>query len=254
MPEFGGAFVDTDGVLAVYLTRPEAAGLMRVALAAELEKLNRPGKAVRVLRGQYAFAQLQQWLDRVTPELPGSELVFTEVDERSNRLRIGVAREPVRSLVQEVLSRVGVPASATVIEVVPTPEPYIGTLRWRISPLTAGSLIEGFTWDLKILCTYGPNVLWQGAKYMLVNSYCTAAMGGATAASDFFQPNVPTYEYQRASHEVGDEVQDRIGAAVCTDALPGVSAATRTRHWFGCTTQTAMVGARIRAATGIWAA
>lgn len=210
VPAFGGAYVEADGTLVVHLANPGAAAAMRAALNAEFEALGRPGLPVRVVQAEYGFADLDRWVGLLTPALAGPGLVFTEIDERSNRIRIGIANAPAREAIEHALARAGVPRAAALIETTERPKLFFtGTLRSRISPLTAGSQITYWTsYDQKSECTYGPNVLWQGARHMLVNSHCTPPQGGPTVGTSIWQPKVPTWEYQRGKYQVGEEIQD----------------------------------------------
>lgn len=211
VPSFGGAFVDAGGTLNIHLTNPGAAVAMRAAMNAELRSLGRAGMPVRMVDAEYSFRDLDRWIGQLTPALTGPGLVFTEIDERSNRLRIGIANESSRSSVQEALSRGGIPHRAALIEITARPElfSFAGTLRSRVSPLTAGAQIMYWTsYGERSTCTYGPNVLWQGARHMLVNSHCTPPMGGSTTGTSIWQPKIPTYEHSRGKYQVGEEFQD----------------------------------------------
>lgn len=212
VPQFGGVYADETGGFSVYLTDPGALGAFRAALARELAGAGRDEKPVRVLRGQYRFTELSGWLDRLTPVLGGAELAFTEVDERHNRIRIGVASEAGRSVVQGALRQTGVPDGAVLVDVVQRPQPYFGPrLSSRLNPHRAGAEIIFRTPAAPggvVPCTYGWNVMWEGRKYMLVNSHCTSTFGGPTVDTEIFQPIVPEYEKDRADYQVGKEVQD----------------------------------------------
>jgi hypothetical protein len=209
VPTFGGAFVNPDGTLSVYLTHPAASVAMRAALTAEFRRLDRPAMPVRIIHGAYAFVDLDRWIARLTPALAGPALLSTEIDERTNRIRIGIASESARSTIQQALTRAGVPTAAVVVEIAPRPQLFSPTLRSRISPLTAGSQITFWTaYNDRSECTYGPNVVWQGARHMLVNSHCTPPQGGPTVGTSIFQPKIPTYERNRGKYQVGEEIQD----------------------------------------------
>lgn len=208
VPQFGGAYVASDGTLVVYLTDSRADAAIRAALNDELRRIDRPAQSIRTVRGEYAFKDLDRWVGQVTPHLAGLDLVFTEVDERSNRIRIGIAHESGRAAMERALAQAGVPRAAALIEVAPRPQLFT-SLRGRISPLTAGSQITFWTsTDARSECTYGPNVVWQGARHMLVNSHCTPPQGGPTVGTSIWQPKVPTWEYQRGKYQVGEEIQD----------------------------------------------
>ena len=52
-------------------------------------------------RADYGFAQLKQWHDAMTPVLTVTDVVFTDVDERANRLLVGVADPAAEGAVRD---------------------------------------------------------------------------------------------------------------------------------------------------------
>jgi len=122
IPEFGGAWVtDQEGgrVLHVWLTEPSATR----AEAAQRALVDEFGShfadaSVEPLQAQYSFMELKRWSDRAFPEVlavPG--VVFTDIDERRNRLLIAL-EDPSRheSAVRVKLEALDVPLRAVIIE------------------------------------------------------------------------------------------------------------------------------------------
>ncbi|HEV2847108.1 MAG TPA: hypothetical protein VG477_19785, partial [Thermoanaerobaculia bacterium] len=80
IPGFGGLFYDEEGRPNVYLLDPASAGPVAKAL----------GDGVRVLRGDYEFADLVGWRLELRPLLGLPGVVFLDVDETTNRVVLGV--------------------------------------------------------------------------------------------------------------------------------------------------------------------
>lgn len=119
VPQFGGAFADeAGGVLYVWLTDPREEVLERAktALADVLGHEFVEGKVV-ALRARYSFPELQAWHDAMVDVLSLPGVVFTDIDERENRLRVGVEdREKYGAQVREELTRLEIPRDAVGID------------------------------------------------------------------------------------------------------------------------------------------
>src|SRR5579864_6988906 len=114
IPGFGGMFYDAQGYPNVYLRDPEA--------KASLTALKSLGQgAVRVLRGDYDFAQLVEWKETLVPALLGQPgVVFIDADESRNRVVVGVDAAQVKSLdtgrLDKSLAVKGVPRAAVLYQ------------------------------------------------------------------------------------------------------------------------------------------
>lgn len=208
VPEFGGIYVDENGVLSVYLTELTSEQRMRSAVAPVLRG-PRGVTPIRFIRGEYSFRVLSDWLESLTPHI-GPTLVSTEVDERWNRIQIGVDSEAGMAAVAEALRRARVPEGAVISRIVPRPTPYVD-LRNLLNPHRGGAQVfyrTSYQPSGAAACTGGWNVTWQGTSYMLVNSHCTEYFGGPYVGTEIFQPRVPKWEKERWKYQVGVEVQD----------------------------------------------
>jgi hypothetical protein len=122
-PGFGGMFLDESGILNVYLLDPAQQGAATAAISAVFGPERFPLGEVRVLQGKYDFLQLSEWrkaLRRDVLGLPG--VTSLDIDDFSNRLRIGVEATEVEGRVEEELARLGIPREAVNIEVEPPVE------------------------------------------------------------------------------------------------------------------------------------
>lgn len=187
VPGFGGLFVDEMGRLTLYLVGGEEE--LPLARARLLPKLFRGDQRIardiplRALPAQFSFSELKAWADRLVGpvlSLPGA--ILTDIDEASNRLRIGVENTEAAKRVEEELIRLGIPSEAVIVEEM-EPILLLTTLRDRVRPLQGGLQINfpGF------LCTYGFNATRLGVSGFVTNSHCTSTQGGVEN-TPYWQP------------------------------------------------------------------
>lgn len=209
VPAFGGAFIK-DAVLHVHLKDLGEGARMRAAVSSELRRLGREGLAIQIRPADYAFAELEEFHLLATRLSYGPGVRFMEVDERENRVRIGVADEQTRSNMEKALEVGGIPRKAVVYQITAAPtlltslddriRPLIGGT--RIFPAFAGQHVDNF-------CTYGVNVEYSGGRHMIVNSHCTQvdrAIGGWVGAEIHQSHWGPWYD--RNANRIGVEIQD----------------------------------------------
>lgn len=178
IPGFGGLFYDREGFPTVYLTDP-----------GDARALAKLGPDVRVLRGDFEFAELRNWRHELRSSvlaLPG--VVSLDVDETTNRIRIGfddqLAARSARQVARH-LARLGVPGDAVVFESV-EPIYQLVTLRDQIRPVPGGVQIHFGNF----LCTLGFNAVRNGVDGFVTNSHCTDKQGGVES-TQYFQPLSP---------------------------------------------------------------
>jgi hypothetical protein len=197
VPGFGGFFVDDQGTPTVYLTHAGRRAAAEQALGPWLRERNRPAVALRVLPARFAWTDLERWYAQVTPEalaVPGA--VFADADEAGNRVHIGVEHAAAASRVRSVLARLGIPAAAADVEIVP-PIRQLATLRTAVRPVVAGVQINfpGF------LCSLGFNATRQGIKGFVTASHCTNTQGGSES-TPYWQPTQTAKPVQVATETV----------------------------------------------------
>jgi len=180
IPGFGGMYFDQDGTLQVYMVGQK--GPAPDALMASLDNaitreigggasLSRSG--MEIIEGQYSFVDLHRWQEQISSEvldIPG--VVFTDNNEKENRLQIGITGAPgVMEEVEKHLSILGIPREAVVFS---ETKPMNLHLRSRRRPLRGGLQINfgGF------LCTLGFIAVRNGVNGYVTNSHCTTTQGG----------------------------------------------------------------------------
>ncbi len=230
MPGFGGMFFDEHGYLNIYLaedvknlsaaSREERTTQAKAAITAVFgEEFLTQGRSQRprqgektlpsqspriiLLKGDYEIGQLVEWrasMSRVL-ELPGT--VLTDLDERRNRVKIGIESSAPRKEVEAALDQLGIPRKAVVIEVT-KPIRFHATLRSKFRSMPGGVQVEADTGVFAFnICTMGFNAIRSGINGFVTNSHCTDTQGGSES-TDFHQPDDPLF----SGNKVGDEIAD----------------------------------------------
>lgn len=201
VPAFGGLFYDHTGQLTIYVLESEPDVQQAVnAIMASLGHVDKRGldlEAIRVLPARYNFAQLKQWHDRLfAPVFSVPGVVLTDVDEASNRVRIGVESLEAAADVEEKLAELGIPRQAVLVEQT-EPIRALATLRDYVRPLQGGLQItfSGF------LCTLSFNAIRNGVPGFVTCSHCTDRQGGVESTV-YYQPSTST------ANQIGTETVD----------------------------------------------
>jgi hypothetical protein len=192
VPGFGGMYYGEDGALIVVMAgknQPQSVTALRQALGAELRAtgLDLAAQPVRVVPGRYNFAQLHTMHQAAVGLLSAARVVFTDADERANRVTIGVEDAATASAVENQIAMLNLPRDAFQIRVVEPVTP-MQTLRDRRRPLAGGLQINfpGF------LCTLGFNVRSPGqpqAQGFVTNSHCSNNQwDNAAGNTPYWQP------------------------------------------------------------------
>ncbi len=228
VPGFGGMYIDEDGVLNVYMLEEPADAAAMVERRAQLEKtlsavygadflargrLERvdpdaePTAAapltIKIVKGAYDIPQLADWRRKADGVLAIDGVVFTDLDERSNRLKVGIAPGAARERVQAALKESGIPPDAVILEET-KPIYQHATLRSKVRPMPGGVQIEADTGVFAFkICTMGFNAIRAGVAGFVTNSHCTETQGG-NQGTDFHQPDDPLF----SGNPVGDEIVD----------------------------------------------
>jgi hypothetical protein len=135
--------------------------------------------AVRVRKGNYGFDQLKGWSDAVNRTVLGRDgVVFTDIDERDNTLRVGISDPAIRKDVEAAYRAVGVPANALAVEMA-EPARQVVTLQNNVDPIAGGLQIHWFNpANQGFLCTLGFLARRAGVFGFVTNSHCSGLQGG----------------------------------------------------------------------------
>ena len=197
---FGGFFFDQQGTPTIYLKDTAQRGNAERALGAWLHARGLDPSALRVLRGDFDWADLEQWQAQASEQVLGvAGAVFVDADEASNRVRIGVERGAAGGQARAAAARLGIPASAVIVQET-DPIQLVTTLQDHVRPILAGLQINfpGF------LCSLGFNAVKDGQNSFITASHCTTTQGGVES-TPYWQPLQSVDNVQIAT-EVDDPV------------------------------------------------
>lgn len=186
-PGFGGLFYDSSGTMNVYLVDPTRMASANVPISSFVQRRQWPaGREVKVLRGQFDYRDLMRSYQAMRSAASiftrGSGLVSTDIDERRNRIVVGVQNEAARQRVLAALSnQPAVMSGAVLVEIVPVVE-INSTLQWYQEPDEGGEQIGSRVG----ICTNGFNAYkvvngavdsTSGHRYFITASHCTDRFG-----------------------------------------------------------------------------
>lgn len=192
VPGFGGMFVDGD-VLKVYLSNPSQKPAAEAAIASVFGRER--AKNIQILQGKYSFSQLKEWNNRAGELFDIQGTVYTDVDEKENRIKIGIDSSDFKEAEQK-LNQLGIPHDAIIIERV-DPIVYTSTLQNKIRPLRGGLQIAFSMY----VCSEGFNGIRSGTAGFVTASHCTNKQGGVE--------NTQHYQnYVASGNLIGTEIAD----------------------------------------------
>lgn len=217
-PGFGGMYLDEKGALQVYMknaaelrgadatkaARAQVMSAIANVLGADFlaQGAARKGRAQEpnIIKGDYDVVELAKWKKSLSPALDGQEIVFVDLDERRNRVTVGVVGDASRQRFEALAKSLGVPFEALIIEET-QPIRFHASLRDKLRPVPAGAQIEIDTGVFAYkICTLGFNVVRNGRDGFVTNSHCTKNRG-VSNDDDFHQPNDPLF----SGNKIGDE-------------------------------------------------
>jgi hypothetical protein len=204
-PSFGGMYMDEErNVLYVYSWDQSAgaAAVARDAIGAVFGD-QQPGARVQILPARYGFHELKAWHDRMSPNVLGMPgVVMTDIDDRSNRLTVGVESLQAKGAIEDRLFEIGIPAEA--VNIVETPAVALeASLRDRHRPLVGGLQIAFQRNGSTLLCTEGFNAVRAGVAGFVTNSHCTAIQGGVQNTA-IHQPTIGLFNINHVGVETVD--------------------------------------------------
>ncbi len=209
---FGGFFYDDDGTLAVHLKNPETLPSSRSKVAgfmgrwargrpARLAAIATDAARMRALPARFDYRELLAWYRReIIPNVGGApEVTMTDIDERRNRIVIGVADPSLVGAIRDRVARLSVPRDAVEVIHFEHQYPQAGATRARpdgrsgatvqlltdqLRPVPGGAQIQqlynppGGGPSLIDTCTLGFNLVGyiggvlQPGRYFVTASHC----------------------------------------------------------------------------------
>lgn len=203
VPGFGGFFFDEHLTPVVYLTDPSRSEAARQFVEQVQGRLNAPARGMVVLQARYDFAELKSSLDRLLPLLSQDGVVWLDIDETMNQLRIAVESETIIAAVRQDIAASGIPLDAVSVEVHPRPVPRIAL--WdRVRPVDGGYQLHVDTQEFGLVfCTLGVNAMHDGQRVFVSASHCSVNDFSSPDFGPVYQPTI------QVGKQLGHEVDDR---------------------------------------------
>lgn len=175
---FGGAFIDDEDRLSVWIKQgAEKVSTKRVKqlLADILDDSTLRARDVHFLTAKYDFAKLKSWIDIATPKLLAmSGIISTDIDERMNRLVIGIEDVALEAAVRDAVDELRIPQEAVQVQQV-NRVVLESSLRDAHRPLVGGLEIARYTSDgVYARCTLGFPAISSRIQGLVTNSHCSS--------------------------------------------------------------------------------
>lgn len=207
IPGFGGLVYDRDGTPIVYLVDQGQQALARTTIASRMSQLNAKAAAMQFRDAQFDFAKLYAWRQALPPVLALKGVLFLDVDEAANRIRIGVANATAADRVRAALVSLKVPMEAVLITEAKPFQALAALTDYTRPPVGGLQIAVPYTSDPQgagFYCTLGFNA-YQYADTSIgfvTNSHCTKTQGGVEY-SNYYQP-----DYSSNGNLIGVEIAD----------------------------------------------
>ncbi len=208
-PGFAGFYLEDDGTPVVRLVDTGKKAAAQQYLAPRLAALR--GGRQKISRqpvfrpAAYDFAQLKGWADGLTPMTERGDVYSIDVDEKFNRVTVGVKDAAAISAVRAQATELGIPAAALHVRTEGKPEPRNVTAFHN--PVYGGIQIAFGQY----LCTLGFNGTANGQSIFVTNSHCTSTYFGYDGGPIYQPTNTP-------ANLIGYEVADNPGPVRSADA------------------------------------
>lgn len=210
LPSFGGLYI-ADGQLVVYLTdlskrsaaTPAIEGFLFSLGSSRRERI----RGVIFRPGQYTFQQLSFWRLQLEDRIDGSGIVYTDIDERENRVAFGVSSSAAKETLLDLAEQLHIPAEAVEIRAA-IPITEVATLQDYVRPLAGGLRIQSTKG-----CTLGFLATLNGAETFVTASHCTNTEGGVENTI-FSQPDA-------TFGTIGLEYADPVFSAALPNCMSG---------------------------------
>ena len=189
VPGFGGLSRSADGAIVLYLKDPNQLAAAKQAVAARSGVLRGIDMTrIQVRAAKFDYVQLTDWRARLRElDVPG--LVFLDIDEANNHLRVGVQPGTSHQIVESAVTSLDVPGDAVTIDDA-EPVRFSTTLLDQVRPTVGGlQIVFARSPGNFFVCTIAFNARQAGSSdtYLVTASHCSGEAGGVQH-TEMFQP------------------------------------------------------------------
>jgi hypothetical protein len=205
VPGFGGAFVDESAnQLKIWLSQPTAEGAVSATNALE-DVFADPqfvGYIPVPLKARYDFPTLKAWHDDLSLGIGGmAGVTSNDIDERINRLRVGIENIEAKPEIEGAITALNVPlAAVSIVEEEPV---HFQTLQEFHRPVLGGLQIVRDAGDVWYICTAGFVATSGLVTGIVTNAHCSKFQGEPWDGTTYYQPD-PVVDALGAATEVSD--------------------------------------------------
>jgi len=173
-PGFGGMFIDQDGVLNVHLIDVSKLGAVEDTIVKIFGPDTIPEAGIKVLQADYPFQDLHQWhLAHAADTLAEPGVHSVDIQEVTNRLRIGVEHETAKNQVLAMMTTIGIPHAAVEFFEAPPMEFRLESINDTRRPFMGGQQSS----SNQSQCTIGFLATRNGVAGFVTNSHCQDQQG-----------------------------------------------------------------------------
>ncbi|MGH7471729.1 MAG: hypothetical protein ACRENP_27580 [Longimicrobiales bacterium] len=201
IPGFGGFYID-NGAIHVYLVDPAYSSVAAQAVRSVLERRGRLQRMaelpIQIEQGAFSWQTLSQWYlsIRTLLSLPGVSMA--DIDERINRIVVGLTRMSAADLMREHVRSANIPLEAVTFVEEQLPALANHDLNHRVDPIPGGVSITRNSTNSP--CTLSANAEISPTRYFLTASHCSNTWA-SLENTRWLQPT-------HGGDYVGDEVTD----------------------------------------------
>ncbi len=174
VPAFAGFYTDTDGRLVIQMVDTSHSSDARQVVAARsgLEQA-RDAEASRIHPVRFSFRQLKSWLHALLQEGVPAGMYTSDIDERANQLRFGVADAATATILEERAVGHQVPVEAVAVRQMLAFRRSTDYLTSALRPVMGGLTIVTTAHG----CSLGFKVKISNVHYLITNAHCTSNIG-----------------------------------------------------------------------------
>lgn len=255
IPDFGGFYINGGGQPVVFLRSPDQHSKTEVAQVLKevmgeniLERGGGPRRSVQnpeltLREGAYSMEELLSWYEELGRVFSIDQVVFTDLQESTNSLTVGVTSLEVQADVKGIAEENEIPPEAVSVVQAELPEEQNHGLRTNVNPprggIEIGYPIAGA--DNFSACTLGFVGYLNGDLGYITNSHCTAKRGSVTGQAFNNPVNGPQLGVEETDPNYSTCGFFQNSACRYSDAafvdfdsgINGVTAVAKTQSWAG---------------------
>lgn len=191
-PTFAGMYFENGSLIVMSTDASRSATALRTAITEVLSDRRLSTAAIQVRPATYSWAQLYAWGKNLPGIFSVSGVTSTNIDQRTNRISIGIASDASRAPVLATLTNAGIPAVAITFHQRGVGR-FTSSLADELRDILGGVRVAIDTSN--DYCTIGFNTVdSNGTALFATNGHCSATFGASNDGTRFWQNTPVTAE------------------------------------------------------------